>query len=144
MKILKESHMKAIANPDAVDLTTVESAKAMLRTYMRIADKWGLSMVERQRLLGVGQSTFYRWKEQKVTAGLDLAILERVSYILRIYAALEILLPVPERADAWVRTPNAAPIFGGQPALDRMLGGKVGDLMVVADYLDAQRGGDFA
>jgi hypothetical protein len=48
---------------------------------------------------------------------------------------------VAERADEWVRRPNAAPLFGGRSALDRMLGGQVADLYVVRQYLDAQRGG---
>ena len=67
--------------------------------------------------------------------------LERVSYILGIYKALNILLPNEQAADAWVRCPNTAPLFGGKSALDRMLLGKVSDLYVVRQYLDAQRGG---
>ena len=46
-----------------------------------------------------------------------------------------------ERADEWLRRPNSAPLFGGQSALQRMLGGQVADLYVVRQYLDAQRGG---
>ena len=68
-------------------------------------------------------------------------MLERLSYLFGIYAALQILLPVAERADEWVRKPNSAPLFGGRPALERMLGGQVSDLFVVRQYLDAQRGG---
>ena len=68
-------------------------------------------------------------------------MLERLSYLFGIYAALQILLPVGERADEWVRKPNAAPVFGGRSALERMLGGQVADLYVVRHYLDAQRGG---
>jgi hypothetical protein len=40
-----------------------------------------------------------------------------------------------------VRRPNSAPLFNGQSALQRMLGGQVADLYVVRQYLDAQRGG---
>jgi Protein of unknown function (DUF2384) len=68
-------------------------------------------------------------------------VLERLSYLFGIYAALQILLPVASQADAWVRKPNAAPVFGGKSALERMLGGQVADLYVVRHYLDAQRGG---
>jgi Protein of unknown function (DUF2384) len=68
-------------------------------------------------------------------------VLERLSYLFGIYAALQILLPVPERANAWIRKPNTAPFLGGQSALDRMLGGQVGDLFAVRQYLDAERGG---
>ena len=68
-------------------------------------------------------------------------MLERISYVLGIHKALEILFPDPVRADAWVRRPNDAPLFGGRSALERMLGGNVSDLYVVRQYLDAQRGG---
>ena len=64
-----------------------------------------------------------------------------MSYVLGIYKALQILLPDAEAADAWVRKPNAAPLFGGKPALHRMLSGNVADLYVVRQYLDAWRGG---
>ena len=67
--------------------------------------------------------------------------LERLSYLLGIYKALQILLPAAAAADAWVKKPNSAPLFGGRSALDRMLGGNVADLVAVRQYLDARRGG---
>ena len=100
----------------------------------------GNSPTEQLNLLGVGKTTFYQWKQGKVAA-LDRHVLERLSYLFGIYAALHILLPVPERANAWLRKPNQAPFLGGQSALRRMLGGQVADLFVVRQYLDAQRGG---
>jgi hypothetical protein len=62
--------------------------------------------------------------------------LERISYVLGIFKALQVLFPVPQIADDWVRQPNNAPIFGGASALDRMLAGNVCDLYVVRKYLD--------
>jgi hypothetical protein len=59
---------------------------------------------------------------------------------LGIYKALNILLPSERSADEWVRKPNAAPIFHGQSALERMLAGSLVDLADVRRYLDAQRG----
>ncbi len=92
-------------------------------------------------LLGVdARSTFFKWKRDR-DGLLSRDTLERVSYILGIYKALNILLPNEQAADAWVRRPNTAPLFGGKSALDRMLSGKVSDLYVVRQYLDAQRGG---
>lgn len=112
-----------------------------LRTFFRIADAWQLSGDEARTLLGSPpRSTFYAWK--KAGQGqLDRDTLERVSYILGIYKALQILLPNPAAADAWVRKPNTAPLFAGQPALQRMLSGNVADLYVVRQYLDGWRGG---
>ena len=66
---------------------------------------------------------------------------ERISHIFGIYAALRILLPTVEAAKDWVRKPNSAPLFGGEPALNRMLAGNVSDLYAVRQYLDAVRGG---
>nr|MBA3775474.1 DUF2384 domain-containing protein [Betaproteobacteria bacterium] len=86
------------------------------------------------------RSTFFEWKRNG-EAKLSRDTLERISYVLGIYKALQILLPDPKAADAWIRKPNAAPIFAGESALNRMLSGNVADLYVVRQYLDAQRGG---
>jgi hypothetical protein len=112
-----------------------------LRTFWRLAAAWKLDVAEQTALLGVGRTTLYQWKQGKVAGALDRHVLERLSYLFGIYAALQILLPVAEQADSWVRKPNAAPLFGGRSALERMLGGQVADLYVVRQYLDAQRGG---
>lgn len=126
--------------PASVDLSSPIAAQAALRTFWRLGDAWKLGANEQATLLGVGRTTLYQWKQGKV-GPLDRHVLERLSYLFGIFAALQILLPVPERADEWIRKPNAAPIFGGASALDRMLAGQVADLYVVRHYLDAQRGG---
>ena len=134
--------MTALRQPATplVDLQSAAAAEAALRTFWRLADAWQLSPAEQQTLLGVGRTTLYQWKQGKV-GPLDRHVLERLSYLFGIHAALQVLLPVPERANQWVRKPNAAPFLGGASALDRMLGGQVADLFVVRQYLDAQRGG---
>ena len=112
-----------------------------LRTFFRIAALWGLSVDEQMTLLGVtARSTFFKWRKNPNTV-LPKDALERISYILGIYKALQILLPDMQAADAWIRRPNTAPPFGGRSALGRMMSGQVADLFVVRQYLDAQRGG---
>ncbi len=112
-----------------------------LRTFFRIADAWKLKPEQARRLLGQpARSTFFQWK-QAGEGQLSRDTLERISYVLGIYKALQILLPDEEAADAWVRKPNSAPFLNGQSALERMLSGNVADLYVVRQYLDAQRGG---
>jgi hypothetical protein len=115
---------------------------AGLRAFFNIARDWGLNTDEQMVLLGApGRSTFFKWKSAPETADLKRDTLERVSYILGIYKALQILLPAATSADSWVKKPNTAPLFGGSSALDRMLGGNVADLLAVRQYLDARRGG---
>ena len=112
-----------------------------LRAFFRIAQLWSLSVEEQMTLLGLtARSTFFKWKKDPNTV-LPKDTLERISYILGVYKALQILLPDELAADEWVRRPNAVPLFAGRSALDRMLSGQVADLFVVRQYLDAQRGG---
>jgi Protein of unknown function (DUF2384) len=119
---------------------TPELGGPALRAFFALASQWDLRVAEQRALLGdPAESTFYKWKRQQDgTPGRD--VIERISYLLGIYKNLQILFPDPAQADAWVRKPNTAPLFGGQSALERMLSGNVADLFVVRQYLDAQRG----
>jgi hypothetical protein len=127
--------------------TRRESAKeaalaggAGLRAFARIAELWHLSVPEQLALLGIGsRSTYFKWRKEPHPK-LPRDTLERLSYLLGIYKALQLLLPDNHAADEWVRRPNDAPLFGGRSALDRMLSGNVADLYIVRQYLDAQRG----
>ena len=118
---------------------------AGLRAFARIAEAWGLSVDEQLRLLGQPpRSTFFAWRKQPDKAHLPRDTLERLSNLLGIWKSLQILLPEPAAADAWVRQPNTASEFGGQSALDRMLAGNVSDLHAVRRYLDGVRGGGWS
>jgi hypothetical protein len=120
-------------------------AAAGLRAFARIAEAWGLSIDEQLRLLGQPpRSTFFAWRKEPAKASLPRDTLERLSNLLGIYKALQILLPDAAAADAWVRQPNSATPFAGRSALDRMLAGNVSDLNLVRRYLDGARGGGWA
>jgi hypothetical protein len=129
----------APAKPPSLD--SAAAAGAGLRTFFNITRAWGLNASEEQKLLGVQRSTLYTWRGGDYPARLDADTLERLSYVFGIYSALHMLFSIPERADAWLRKPNDAPLFGGDSALARMLGGRVADLFQVRQYLDAVRGG---
>lgn len=119
-----------------------EISAAGLRAFFNIARDWNLNTDEQMVLLGTpGRSTFFKWKSAPESADLKRDTLERLSYLLGIYKALQVLLPAPSAADAWIKKPNDAPLFAGQSALARMLGGNVADLVAVRQYLDARRGG---
>ena len=112
-----------------------------LRTFFRIAELWRLSVDEQMTLLGLSaRSTFFKWKRASNVV-LPRDTLERISYIVGIYEALQLLLPDERAADEWVKQPNSAPGFGGRSALDRMLSGQVADLFLVHQYVDAESRG---
>ncbi|KRF00577.1 hypothetical protein ASG87_12875 [Frateuria sp. Soil773] len=121
-------------------LPATELGGPALRAFFNLAERWNLRIADQRRLLGdPPESTFYKWKRlQDGSPGRD--VIERISYLLGIWKDLQILFPDPAQADAWLHRPNAAPLFGGQSALQRMLSGNVADLYVVRQYLDAQRG----
>lgn len=130
-----------LPEPLPTDATQERMAQAGLRTFFRISALWQLSVEEQMTLLGSpSRSTYYKWKKEGADA-LPKDVLERLSYVLGIYKALQVLLPDERAADTWVRRPNAARPFGGRSALERMLSGQVADLYEVRRYLDAERGG---
>jgi len=116
-------------------------ASAALQAFFNLSTRWKLSVAEERTLLGSPpESTFYKWKSDRSASRMSRDVLERISYLLGIYKDLNILLPSPRAADEWVRKPNAAPMFNGQSALERMTAGSIVDLADVRRYLDAQRG----
>ncbi|MCG5074781.1 MbcA/ParS/Xre antitoxin family protein [Paraburkholderia sp. RG36] len=136
------SSSAARARHPGAEPSLTEMSAAGLRAFFNIARDWDLSTEEQIILLGSpGRSTFFKWKQEPQSARLGRDTLERLSLLLGIYKALQILLPPPAAADAWVKRPNSAPPFGGRRALDRMLAGNVSDLVAVRQYLDAMRGG---
>lgn len=109
-----------------------------LKAFFNLAAEWDLRREEQISLLGSpSERTYYRWRAGSV-AGLPKDTLERISVLLGIYKAINILLPVRERATEWMRRPNKA--FGGSTALEVMLQGRVDNLYQVRRYLDAWRG----
>ena len=126
-------------------LTEIDRAAApdrdafALRAFFRLVDLWGLSVEQARMLLGrPSRATMYNWKAGRART-VPHDTLRRISYLLGIYKALQILYRDPQLADSWIRRPNAA--FGGHSALERMLAGDVTDLAAVRAYLDAARGG---
>jgi hypothetical protein len=109
--------------------------------FLKIAELWGLAPAEARVLLGaLPESTFYKYQKAPQSARLSHDTLARISHLLGIYKALNLLLPRAESTDAWVRRPNDAPLFKGRSALEYMLGGDFEDIAAVRHYLDTQRG----
>ncbi len=140
--------MNAVLAPERASSAAMapeRMAAAGLRAFERIAQAWGLSVDEQLTLLGQPpRSTFFAWRKQPDKAALPRDTLERLSNLLGIYKALQLLLPDAAAADAWPRQPNGAPPFGGGSALQRMLAGNVSDLNLVRRYLDGVRGGGWS
>ena len=109
-----------------------------LEAFVKITELWNLTTDQQITLLGSpARSTFFKWKKDGGLLPGDTV--ERISHVFNIYKCLNILFPDPARADAWIRRSNR--YWNNQSALDRMLSGKMVDIIDVRRYLDAQRGG---
>lgn len=121
---------------------------AALRTFMRIAGRWQLSEAERFRILGTADRSFYdAWSNRALSGeGLELPAdtLLRISAVLGIYKALQILFDMEAEGVAWLNDPHDAPAFGGNPPVALMTSGTLDGLMLVRRYLAGMRGGVFA
>ena len=115
---------------------------AALKTVFRVLDIWRVRVGDWGVLLGVSESTVHRWKANPESVGNSRDLVERLSYILGIYKALQILLPESRAADSWVNRPNSASFFGGTTPLNRLRGGNVADLYEVRRWLAGQRGAE--
>lgn len=132
-----------VRSPKTWIMNTAGAPDALI-SFLRIAQRWKLGAREQAVLLGVDQHEFEDLTGEADAAELSHETLERISYLLAIDAALQLLLPIQERADSWVHQLNAAPIFAGRSALEYMLSGRLCDVRGVASYLSALCGGDFS
>lgn len=143
MATLQQPHADVSAGTP-VDLSRRETQERLSRpavvTFFKLAKAWQLrDDAARQLLGGVSNGVFYQMKSrQKKT--LDQDKLTRISLLLGIFKALNILYS-RKLADAWVNLPNSNPMFGGEAPLTYMIKGGVPSLMRVRQLLDARRGG---
>jgi hypothetical protein len=71
---------------------------------------------------------------------LSLDTLTRISLVLGIHKALQVLYAEPAFADRWMRMPNANPLFGGLAPIAFAAGNGIDGLFQVRRLLDARRG----
>lgn len=116
-----------------------------LRTFLAIADLWGLSEEQRRLMLGYpSRSTYHSWcrkAREHDAITLDVDVLTRISAVFGIHQALGVLFGSEQEGKEWLRTPHHALLFGGHPPLDLAANGTMDGLMLVRRFLDAARGG---
>ena len=132
--------------PRAAHISDNTQAGAGLRTFARIVDKWNLPATDAMALIGVdSRSTYYellkRARESKEVKGLSRDQLDRLSYLLGIYAAMRVIFPHSEESrNEWIARANTAVLFGGRSPLEIMRSGMIGLYQTFA-HLAAARAG---
>jgi hypothetical protein len=113
---------------------------AAIRTFFNVMNRWGVRDEDARLLLGgVSNGAFYEMKK-KPERVLETDRLLRISYLIGIFKALNILYS-DKLADRWIQLANSNRIFGGQAPLAYMIKGGLPALQTVRRLLDARRGG---
>src|SRR6476659_5366626 len=101
-----------------------------LKAFFNIMARWQVRDEDARALLGgVTNGPFYEMK-RKPGRLLDTDRLTRISYLIGIFKALNILHS-ESLADEWVRLPNQNPIFAGQSPLAYMMRGGLPAMQVL-------------
>ena len=112
-----------------------------LKAFFNIIDHWNVRDEDARQLLGgVTNGPYYQMKKNPDGRVLDADKLLRISYLIGIFKALNILHGQP-LADEWVRLPNTNRIFAGSTPLAYMIKGGAPAMQTVRRLLDARRGG---
>ncbi|WP_348266660.1 MbcA/ParS/Xre antitoxin family protein [Edaphobacter paludis] len=129
-------------SPDLSNLPTRERlSPAAIKGFLRIMEKWGIKDTEARQLLGgLSSGSYYGFKKEPKHRTLDQDTLTRISLLVGIFKALNILYS-KSLADAWIKLPNRNSMFRGMTPLAYMIQRGLPGMLHVRQLLDARRGG---
>jgi hypothetical protein len=128
---------KARGVPPAAAAPTPTPTAAALGIFDRAARDLTLHTDDRLKLLNLGRTKLFEALKDP-DPQLDVDQADRLGYFLAIY---ELSGRLVGSSSAWLKAPNSAPLFGGEPPLERMLGGRMADLIDTLTYLKGVYGG---
>lgn len=121
--------------------TRVRLSPAAIKGFLRIMEKWAIKDPDARQLLGgLSSGSYYGLKKEPKHRTLDQDTLTRISLLVGIFKALNILYS-PALADAWITLPNRNPMFKGMSPLAYMIQRGQPGMLHVRQLLDARRGG---
>jgi len=116
-----------------------------LRTFIAIADQYGIARRDRLSLLGEPRNSTYDEWVRKARNGaalfLPLDALMRISGVLGVHRSLCIVFPIRREALIWLKGPHQGQPFGGQSPLELMVDDGLDGIILVRQYLEAWRCG---
>jgi Protein of unknown function (DUF2384) len=129
-------------SPDLSDAATRERLSlSAIKGFLRIMEKWGIKDPDARHLLGgLSSGSYYGLKKEPKHRTLDQDTLTRISLLVGIFKALNILYS-PALADGWMTLPNRNPMFRGMSPLAYMIQRGQPGMLHVRQLLDARRGG---
>ena len=127
--------------PDLSDASVRERlSPAAIHAFFAVMRRWKIGDGDVRALLGNITREDYDKLRNQPRRTLDADILTRISYLVGIYKALNILYS-DSLADEWIRLPNHNPLFNGEIPLAYMIKGRLPAMQTVRRLLDAVREG---
>jgi Protein of unknown function (DUF2384) len=144
MTAIPNARSAALALDKPADLSSKKIQESLspsaILGFFRLTDLWKLRDEDARGLLGgISNGSYYSLK-RRPSKTLDQDKLTRISLLLGIFKALNILYS-KKLADAWVQLPNVNSMFGGETPLLLMIRGGVPAMLRVRQLVDARRGG---
>lgn len=128
----------------AVDLSKKDVQQRLTpgatRGLLKIAKAWDLSAEDTRLLLGGMSTGSFNNLSRGAVRKLDQDQLTRVSLVIGIFKALNILYSTG-LAEKWISLPNTNPMFGSETPLQYMQQGGIPAMLRVRQLLDAFCGG---
>ena len=127
--------------PDLADAATrARLSGPAIKAFLAIADKWKLRNEDAMALLGgASHGRYYELKKSR-RGLLSQDELTRISLLIGIFKALNILFG-QSLANQWVLRPNSNAMFNNAPPLHLLVRGGVPGMIGVRRLLDSRRGG---
>ncbi len=126
-----------LSNPDV----RRRLSPAAIEGFLRLTELWRIKDADARQLLGgLSTGSFHAFKKQEKHRNLAQDTLTRISFLIGIFKALNILYSEP-LADAWMTLPNRNPIFRGATPLAYILQQGLPGMLEVRRLLDSRRGG---
>lgn len=124
-----------------VDASFGERARVsapVMRTFLNIANRWGLSQLVQHELLQCDRSELEDWSNVARSSGplvLETAVLMRLSAILGVFAELQQIFASADRERSWLTRGRKEAPFHGRAPLD-LLRGTFDDQVAVRRYVE--------
>lgn len=126
-----------LSNPDV----RRRLSPAAIEGFLRLTELWKIKDADARQLLGgLSTGSFHAFKKQEKHRTLAQDTLTRISFLIGIFKALNILYS-EALADAWISLPNRNPIFRGATPLAYILQQGLPGMLEVRRLLDSRRGG---
>ncbi|HEX3820212.1 MAG TPA: antitoxin Xre-like helix-turn-helix domain-containing protein [Candidatus Sulfotelmatobacter sp.] len=120
--------------------TRARLTPAAIAAFFAIVETWDLRNEDAMALLGGASNGRYFELKKKHKRALSQDELTRISLLIGIFKALNILFNTG-LANEWVARPNSNPMFNNAPPVELLMRGGVPAMIGVRRLLDARRGG---